>query len=70
MGGTFIGLGKKLKEKNCGKLMLFTAHSDCVDGVQKVIEFFDHVYTTDSKQTWDAYKYTFDGRFTCLKIEL
>lgn len=70
MGGTFIGLGKKLREKNCGKLMLFTSHADCVQGVQNIIENFDHYYTTNSKQDWDEYKYTFDGRFTCFKIEL
>lgn len=70
MGGTFIGLGKKLQEKNCGKLMLFTAHADCVEGVQNIIENFDHYYTTNSKQDWDKFKYTFDGRFTCMKIEI
>ena len=70
MGGTFIGLGKKLKEKNCGKLMLFTTHADCVDGIQRIIENFDHFYTTNSKQNWDKFSYTFDGKFTCLKIEL
>lgn len=70
MGGTFIGLGKKLREKNCGKLMLFTAHSDCVEGIQNVIENFDHVYTTNSKKDWDQFNYTFDRRFTCFKIEL
>lgn len=70
MGGTFIGLGKKLREKNCGRLMLFTAHADCVEGIQNVIAHFDHYYTTDSKQTWDKYTYTFDGRFTCFRIKL
>jgi ribose-phosphate pyrophosphokinase len=70
MGGTFIGLGKKLREKNCSKLMLFTAHADCVEGVQNIIENFDHYYTTNSKQDWDKFKYTFDGRFTCMKIEI
>ena len=70
MAGTFLGLGKKLKEKNCGKLMLFTTHSDCIDGVQRAVEFFDHVYTTNSKRNYDDYKYTFDNRFTCFKISL
>lgn len=69
-GGTFIGLGKKLREKNCGKLMLFTSHADCAEGVQKIVENFDHYYTTNSKKDWDAYKYTFDGRFTCFEIKL
>ena len=70
MGGTFIGLGNKLREKNCGKLMLFTSHADCVEGIQRIIENFDHYYTTNSKKNWDDYKYTFDGRFTCFKIEI
>jgi len=71
MGGTFIGLGKKLREKNCGKLMLFTAHSDCYDGIKNVSEHFDKVYTTNSKQDWTAnYYYPFDDRVVCLNIEL
>lgn len=70
LGGTFIGLGNKLREKNCGKLMLFTSHADCVEGIQRIVENFDHYYTTNSKQNWDSYRYTFDGRFTCFKIEL
>lgn len=67
MGGTFIGLGKELRERNCGDLMLFTAHSDCVDGVQNVVAHFDKVYTTNSKKNWDKFKYTFDDRLVCFK---
>lgn len=70
MGGTFIGLGKKLREKNCGKLMIFTAHADCAEGIQKIVENFDHYYTTNSKKDYDKFTYTFSDRFTCLKIEL
>jgi len=70
MGGTFVGLGNKLKEKNCGKLMLFTAHADCVIGVQNMITFFDHVYTTNSKRDYDQYHYTFENKLTCYKITL
>jgi ribose-phosphate pyrophosphokinase len=70
MGGTFIGLGNKLREKNCGKLMLFTAHADCIDGVQRIVENFDHYYTTNSKRDYDQYTYTFSNRFTCLKFTL
>ena len=69
MAGTFLGLGKKLKEKNCGALMLYTSHSDCVEGIQRAIEYFDHVYTTNSKQNWDKYTYTIDNRLTCFNIE-
>jgi ribose-phosphate pyrophosphokinase len=71
MGGTFIGLGKKLREKNCGKLMLFTTHSDCYDGIKNVSEHFDKVYTTNSKQNWTTkYFYPHDERVVCMKIEL
>lgn len=70
LGGTFIGLGKKLREKNCGKLMLFTTHADCVEGIQRIIENFDHYYTTNSKKDYDKFTYTFSDRFTCFKIEL
>ena len=70
MGGTFIGLGEELRKKNCGKLMLFTSHADCVEGIQNIVENFDHYYTTNSKKDWDAYTYTFQGRFTCFKIVL
>jgi ribose-phosphate pyrophosphokinase len=68
MGGTFIGLAKKLREKNCGKLMLFTAHADCVEGVQKIVENFDYYYTTNSKKNWGKFCYTFTDRFTCLPL--
>jgi ribose-phosphate pyrophosphokinase len=70
LGGTFKGLGNILRERNCGRLMLYTTHADCVEGIQSMVEFFDHVYTTNSKQDWDKYKYTFDNRFTCFKIKL
>lgn len=69
MGGTFIGLGKKLKEKNCGKLMLFTAHNDCNEGLDNVSNFFDHFYTTNSKQNWGD-KSLVAGKVTCFEIKL
>lgn len=53
MGGTFIGLGKVLKKKNCGELCLFTSHSDCHEGICRVCDSFDWVYTTNSKSNWD-----------------
>ena len=68
MAGTFIGLGKKLKEKGCGKLMLFTTHSDCVEGIQRAVEFFDHVFTTNSRKNWGDFRYTLDGKFTCFNL--
>jgi ribose-phosphate pyrophosphokinase len=69
-GNTFKGLGDILKTKNCGKLMLYTTHADYVDGIQNMVAYFDHVYTTNSKRNYDDYTYTFSDRFTCLKIEL
>lgn len=69
-GNTFIGLGDVLKSKNCGKLMLFVTHADYVEGVQRMIEYFDHVYLTNSKRDWDKYKYTFDEKLTCFKISI
>ena len=49
MGGTFIGLGNKLKEKNCGTLFLSVTHADCNEGVEKMCDFFDHVFITNSR---------------------
>lgn len=66
MGGTFIGLGEELKKKNCGKKYLFTSHADCIDGLRKMITFFDGVYTTNSKQNWAD----FEHNLKCFKIEL
>jgi ribose-phosphate pyrophosphokinase len=70
MGGTFKGLGNILRSKNSGKLMLHTTHADCVEGIQSMVEYFDHVYTTNSKRNYDDYTYTFSGKFTCLEMEL
>ena len=70
MAGTFIGLGKKLREKNCGKLMLFTSHSDCAQGIQNAVENFDKVYTSDSRQNWGELMFTLDGVFECFKLKL
>jgi ribose-phosphate pyrophosphokinase len=50
MGGTFIGLGEVLKSKNCGLLMLFTAHADCQKGIEKMVNYFDWYYTTNSRK--------------------
>lgn len=55
-GGTFLGLGEVLRQKNCGKLFLYTTHSDCVEGIVNVASKFDGVYTTNSKQNWDEHE--------------
>jgi ribose-phosphate pyrophosphokinase len=48
-GGTFIGLGNELKAKNCGTLILFTAHADFDEGLINMSRFFDKVFTSNSK---------------------
>jgi ribose-phosphate pyrophosphokinase len=52
MGGTFIGLGDRLRERNCGKLVLFTSHADAQAGLNKMALYFDKVYTSNSKRDW------------------
>lgn len=66
-GGTFLGLGAVLKEKNAGKMMLFTSHSDTAQGINNVLKCFDAVYTTNSKQNFE--NYVESDRFTCFKLE-
>jgi ribose-phosphate pyrophosphokinase len=68
-GGTFLGLAEKLREKNCGKLILFTSHADCAIGVDNVVRVFDAYYTTNSKRDLECTFHDF-GKFTCMKIEL
>ncbi len=47
-GGTFLGLAQKLKEKNCGKLMLIVTHGIFSKGLETLTETFDKVYSTNS----------------------
>jgi|TARA_R110002110_G_scaffold148108_1_gene339082 ribose-phosphate pyrophosphokinase len=68
MGGTFLGLGSVLRSKNCGDLALFTSHSDCRPGIEKVCGFFDKVYTTNSRQDWDTYNFPDIHKFKCFNI--
>lgn len=51
-GGTFLGLAEKLRERNCGKLMIFTSHADCQEGLDNLASVFDAVYTTNSKRDY------------------
>ena len=54
-GGTFKGLAKMLRERNCGKLYLAVSHMTVQDlGNDPVTDYFDGVYTTNSK--YDIYK--------------
>lgn len=51
-GGTFKGLAKLLKERNCGKLYLAVSHMTVQTlGQDPVTNYFDKVFTTDSKFT-------------------
>lgn len=43
-GGTFIGLGAVAKEKNCGKLYLYTTHGIYSKGLVSLNELFDGVF--------------------------
>ena len=49
-GGTFKGLAKLLKERNCGKLYLAVSHMTIQNlGEDPVTNHFDKVFTTNSK---------------------
>ncbi len=54
-GGTFKGLSKLLKERNCGKLYLAVSHMTVQNlGEDPVTNYFDKVFTTNSK--FDKYE--------------
>jgi ribose-phosphate pyrophosphokinase len=49
-GGTFKGLSKLIKSKNCGKLYLSVSHMTVQNlGENPVTNYFDKVFTTNSK---------------------
>jgi ribose-phosphate pyrophosphokinase len=55
-GGTFKGLSKLLKERNCGNLYLAVSHTTVQNlGEDPVTNYFDKVFTTNSKfdKYWD-----------------
>lgn len=59
-GGTFKGLAKLLRERNVGKLYLIVSHMTVQDlGEDPVTNYFDTVYTTNSK--YDFYTYQNNG---------
>lgn len=47
-GGTFIGLAKLLKERNCGTISLYVTHGIFSKGLDVFMGVIDHIYTTDS----------------------
>lgn len=67
-GGTFVGLGELLRERNCGSLALFTSHADVLNGIEKMTIFFDKVYTTNSKKNWGQELPV--ENFECFNIQL
>lgn len=52
-GGTFIGLAKMLKERNCGKLYLAVSHITVPNPNPELFNLFDKVFCTNSK--YDEY---------------
>lgn len=52
-GGTFIGLSKLLKERNCGKLFLAVSHITVQNPNIELENSFDKIFTTNSK--YDSY---------------
>ena len=59
-GGTFKGLSKLLRERNCGKLYLAVSHMTVQNlGEDPVTNYFDTVFTTNSK--FDEYWFTNKG---------
>ncbi len=47
-GGTFLGIAKKLKEKNAGTLYLAVSHGIFSKGIDELLKFYTKIYTTDS----------------------
>lgn len=48
-GGTFVGLAKMLKERNCGKLHLAVSHMTVLDFNEELTHLYDRVFITNSK---------------------
>ena len=48
-GGTFVGLAKMLKERNCGNLYLAVSHMTVLDFNEELTLLYDTVFTTNSK---------------------
>lgn len=53
-GGTFVGLGKLLKERNVGKLYLAVSHMTVKKPNPELSEIYERVYCTNSK--FDTYE--------------
>ena len=65
-GGTFKGLSKMLKKRNCGRLFLAVSHMTVLElGEDSVGNYFDSVFTTNSKFEED---YTSDGNTSLARV--
>jgi ribose-phosphate pyrophosphokinase len=49
-GGTFVGLAKMLRARNCGKLYLAVSHVTIENPNKELFVLFDKVFSTDSKE--------------------
>jgi ribose-phosphate pyrophosphokinase len=67
-GGTFIGLAKMLKERNCGKLFLAISHITVPEINPSLMLEFDMVFTTNSKYNGYGYKYGVDTPYESQSI--
>lgn len=47
-GGTFLGLGKLLRERKCGRLYLYVTHGIFSQGYEELDKVFDGVYCSPS----------------------
>jgi ribose-phosphate pyrophosphokinase len=74
-GGTFVGLSKMLRERNCGKLYLAVSHITVPRITQKLEDAFDGIFTTNSK--YESYEgersngpvvFTNDGKIKVIKM--
>lgn len=66
-GGTFKGLSKLLRERNCGKLYLAVSHITVKEhGSDPITDYFDKVFTTNSK--FDGY--LMDGNKGTTNLEI
>jgi ribose-phosphate pyrophosphokinase len=74
-GGTFIGLSKLLRERNCGKIYLAVSHITIPRISQALENSFDGIFTTNSK--YDTYEgershgpvvFTNDGKVKVIKM--
>lgn len=65
-GGTFKGLSKLLRERNCGKLYLAVSHMTVQNlGGDPVTNYFNKVFTTNSKfNTYEYYEMD-GGKYLC-----